>query len=358
MKARGCIAVFACAVVALLALSGGAAAKTKRVVHPGSFLLEIELPKSNGWTMNLTAVDHRQIYLSAQRGAMTVTHRVAGRASSRLLKADLGPFGRIDIQMNLEAHPLYPSFLREILDKPNCRGKEPVELTGPFHGLVDFGGEGTVGGASVRKGRVTVARTFRSVCERRAKKPSRGDGKDRELGLELHLLAARAHGGGRTTALEAIGIGIESEIILGVVSGSVHERLGRVRIIRSAAELVEGPELTFSPMGQKTATAKLKPPEPFAGRASFLKRAGSPATWTGDLSVRLPGAGEVPLAGPEFNARLCRGSGIEALDALRECLLSVQTLADPGSAAAQLRGLYGSGSHSQPLALARLSSLR
>jgi hypothetical protein len=143
-----------------------------------------------------------------------------------------------------------------------------------------------------------------------------------------------------------------------MASGSVHERLGRVRIVREAMEIVEEPELRLSPKGRKSSTVKLKPSEPFAGEALYLKRADSPATWTGDLRVRLPGIGEVPLAGPEFDVRLCRSDGIEALNLLLKCVSSIETLAFPSSPVEQLRLPYGSGSHSQPLALARLSSLR
>ena len=66
----------------------------------------------------------------------------------------------------------------------------------------------------------------------------------------------------------------------------------------------------------------------------FRDPAQGPATWAGSLSVALPGVPDVALAGPNFAARLCSRAS------LLRCLR------------------YGSGSHSQPLALARLSSLR
>jgi len=48
-------------------------------------------------------------------------------------------------------------------------------------------------------------------------------------------------------------------------------------------------------------------PEPFAGHALYSSSPDSPPSWTGDLSVGLPGASKVPLTGPGFNAILCRG---------------------------------------------------
>jgi hypothetical protein len=68
---------------------------------------------------------------------------------------------------------------------------------------------------------------------------------------------------------------------------------------------------------------------------------------SGDLGISLPGLGPMPLAGPEFSADLCR---IASISAIRQCLRTRRSLRPVF--------LYGSGSHSQPLALARLSSLR
>jgi hypothetical protein len=59
----------------------------------------------------------------------------------------------------------------------------------------------------------------------------------------------------------------------------------------------------------------------------------------------LPGTEPLPLAGESFIARLC-----PSLSILASCLSRHEL--------ARVRSRYGSGSHSQPLALARLSSLR
>jgi hypothetical protein len=354
--------VLLCAAAAL-AVPAVAAAKPKPEVQPGGFLLEIPLPESNGWRMELAAENHRQISLIAARGAMVVRYRVTGRASSRLLKADFGPLGQVDVKLNLEADPLLPPFMRkrERRDK-RCRGKEPVEMLGGFHGTVDFDGEERVAGVFTRNGPAAVRRWFRTVCRPKPKKSSKGNRKKRsetrDVGIEIDLLAARAHGGGRTTSWEAFGLKVESEQVFGYVSGSIHERQGRVKVSRSAAEFAESPQLVFGPSERKVETAKVKPPKPFTGRAFYVKKPGSLGAWTGDLAVRLPEAGDIQLAGPEFKAKLCRAADFAAFGKVLRCLLEIQALDYPGSAAAQLRDLYGSGSHSQPLALARLSSLR
>ena len=52
--------------------------------------------------------------------------------------------------------------------------------------------------------------------------------------------------------------------------------------------------------------ATVTPPAPFAGAGTYQAESPTTAAWTGDLSIRFPGAiGIVPLTGPGFTARLC-----------------------------------------------------
>jgi len=344
VRARRQPALLLCVLAALLALPTGASAKVPAEVHPGGYLLRVFLPKSNGYVVSITAFDRRQIYLSAQKGAYSVTYRVAGRASSRRVEADFGDLGQVDLRLDLE--PRGPGDGRR---GKRCRGRPPVELAGRFHGTVDFPGEPKIAGVSAHSGPALVLRTFRRVC-RPLKSPAQ---EKNPLGLEVFMLAARAHENGRTTSFGTVSLGMEGETLLGVVAGDVHERVGRVRIRRSVFELVFGNELRFSPPGRQPERADVDPSRPFSGSASYLKRKGEPADWSGDLAARLPEAGLVPLAGPGFDTTVCRSSAIEDLD---RCILRVRELSAWTGAA--LLDAYGSGSHSQPLALARLSSLR
>lgn len=344
--------VFVCAAVAFLALPALTTAKPAPEVRPGNFHLEIRLPEKRGYSMEIEAFDHRHVYLKASKGAQAISYRVRGRVSSRRVEADFGSLGRIEIRMNLKAKPMFPWLRRG----KRCVGKSSVELNGRFHGTVEFEGEPNVSGVSVRSGRATVERSFRRVCEPRSTKPkSKKREKRPEPELELGLLTASAHSGGRTTSFVAAGIGVESEVLFGVVAGSVHERLDRVRIARSAIEFIEGPALWFDGEGRRVKSARVKPPKPFTGKAFYRKETGSPASWTGDLAIRLTGTGSVPLAGPGFEADLCQSTSLPGFE---RCALRAQSLSLQGGAGALARNLYGSGSHSQPLALARLSSLR
>ncbi len=116
------------------------------------------------------------------------------------------------------------------------------------------------------------------------------------------------------------------------------EKVGQMQILRTARAI----NTTGSFSNHGKSRGSVFPPEPFSGSAIFRKPSKGPASWTGSLAVSFPGAPETALAGETFKAKLCPRKPI-----LQSC-----------SPAPSAHGSYGSGSHSQPLALARLSSLR
>jgi hypothetical protein len=343
MKPKGSVLVLVCVVAALLALPAGGSAKAPSEVHPGRYLLTIELPESNGWAMSILAYDHRQVYLRAQRGFTALSYRAPGRVSSRRVEADFGTLGKIDLDLALKARGTGVPRLHG-----RCTGRSPYELAGRFHGSVEFTGEPHLASASIHRGKAMILRTFQHVC-----RPDKSKDKLRNaFKPEFSVFGARSHESGRTTSFEAVGISIESELLLGVIGAKVYERAGEVGIARSTAELVLEKELRFSKSGVEPERVWVKPPRPFLGKASYLKGTGEPPTWSGDLRVRVPGGGLVSLAGPTFDSTLCRPRLPEEFE---RCIPQVRELRGPMSHALDL---YGSGSHSQPFAEARLSSLR
>ncbi|HEU4599399.1 MAG TPA: hypothetical protein VFS26_06600 [Solirubrobacterales bacterium] len=124
----------------------------------------------------------------------------------------------------------------------------------------------------------------------------------------------------------------------------LRERADGMEILRRAS--ARGREGTF--FNTRASRASVLPPGPFDGSARFRDPADGPRSWIGSLSVSLPGAEEVALAGDAFAAKLC-----PRLSIFESCLRR-----PPRHASAAAASAYGSGSHSQPLALARLSSLR
>jgi hypothetical protein len=86
----------------------------------------------------------------------------------------------------------------------------------------------------------------------------------------------------------------------------IGERRGALRVERTA--WAEGGAATLS-TGKGLSTAVLRPPRPFAGSAVFKRSAkGGPGTWRGSLAVDFPGRPDVSLAGRGWKATLMHGS--------------------------------------------------
>jgi hypothetical protein len=87
--------------------------------------------------------------------------------------------------------------------------------------------------------------------------------------------------------------------------------------------------LTVTPLGAEPGTLTLKAFGPFAGTGSYLAPAGSAPSWTGDLRVRLPGVGDVPLTGPAFRTAFCRGR--EGTAEFNDCEAEASRLLTPAT---------------------------
>jgi hypothetical protein len=91
------------------------------------------------------------------------------------------------------------------------------------------------------------------------------------------------------------------------VNAQLVEHRGRLEIVRRNSFEVESKSMVDSPLGVAPITVSLTMPSPFAGTAEYLEHPGSPPSWSGNLSVSLPGAPSVPLSGPGFKSIFCRG---------------------------------------------------
>lgn len=77
----------------------------------------------------------------------------------------------------------------------------------------------------------------------------------------------------------------------------------------SAFEIGEDTATAFQVpnLAEPLTEATVSPSAPFSGSATFHLDGPKTASWTGDLAVELPGAGEVPLSGEGISAGLCHG---------------------------------------------------
>jgi hypothetical protein len=318
MKARGSLLLLVCA-LALPASASGAP-----VDAPELKLGTIELEGSNGYEVEvLTLREGRHApvaIVSAERGRLAATYEVRASLGAGI-HAIFGSLGQLDVSFDRQSKSV------ETLE-PGCRW---IIEAGVFRGSFQFAGEGGYLSVQAVDPVGSVLRLPDGFCGFEEDRPARSA----IPGLDQTVLAARAASERGTVSFEASRWHLDGEISF---LASLRERVGEMRIERTAR--AGGGKRSF--LTSKASRASVRPPGPFRGSARFRDPAKRPATWTGSLSVSFPGAPDVALAGAGFVAKLCPRVSI-----LSSCLRG-RPRPSP----------YGSGSHSQPLALARLSSLR
>lgn len=271
------------------------------------FHLDVKLPDSNGYSMDLKAEDHRHVELTASKGRVAVRYSVLGRASSHRVDADFGPLGEVHIRLHLKPELVVPLF-----GKKRC-GERIGFYGGRSSGNLDFVGEPGVPGVHIHRAPVSLIH-ISHACKH-AHKRLAANGLSRNTGgksksiEEVDLLSAELKAEGRTVSFEALRLKHaikEPHSALTFLSAEVSETLGRVTIDRTALEVTAEKVFRVSRRGKQPETAVITPPKPFAGSASYSVAPETAPSWSGDLSVYLPGAGAVPLTGTGFSAKFCR----------------------------------------------------
>jgi hypothetical protein len=317
MKARGGLAILVCA-AAMLALPASAASRTPEGISLSSFKLE----ESNGYEVEFAAVRFNK-----RRPAAAVTAKRETASASYTVRtpngagihATFGTLGQVDLSFQRR---------KKVVERPerHCRW---IFETGVFRGSFRFAGEGGYFASEAVDPEGTVFRLPDGFCGLGDFRP----GLPPSLPSET-VLAAQARTAAGEVSFRASRLRTDRGPIL--FNASTKERAEGMEITRSVQ--VSGQVGDFTATG--TSRAAASPPRPFSGSARFRD-----PRWTGTLVVSLPGLESTPLAGEGFTARLC-----PHLSYFASCLSRKDK--------PRVRSFYGSGSHSQPLALARLSSLR
>jgi hypothetical protein len=348
MRSPTVLVALACALVAM-ALPAAAEAKSSYVVEPKGLHLRVGLPENHGYSISLDTKGHRQVTMSVSKDRSFVRYTALGKVTRKGIEADFGSFGQVSLRFRSKSRfdPRYIPGLR--LPGPlrtDCKGRKPIGEKGVFLGNLRFSGEHGYVEVKAHRRRGEVVRSYRRVCKRR----SRAEASKAESGIEAAGLTAAARREGTLRFLIALGFSLsleEEEESSTIAFGGLKEKVGRVAVDKLALIIDEFDSMRVSPVGEKPLSAEVKLPKPFEGTGSYLKEGKAPPIWSGDLGLRLPGSGLVPLTGPEFETDLCRATELARFERCLESLLEDSALL-----------AQGSGSHSQPLALARLSSLR
>jgi hypothetical protein len=323
MKARGLLAVLVCALAALSLPASAAAGPAKGSIS----ISTIKLEESNGYELELGAIHVGKgrpgVVITAQRETASASYSVR-IPSGPGIHATFGSLGQVDLGFHRR---------KKVVERPerNCRW---IVETGVFRGSVRFVGEGEYIVSEAANPEGEIFRLPDGFCGLESFRPGLPPGLPRET-----VLAARMKSGTAEVSFRASRERSARRTIL--FNAGILEHVDGIRIERSIH--VSGEQGSFTATG--ASRAALSPPPPFSGYARFRDPRPGPVTWEGPLAVALPGLATLPLTGEGFSARLC-----PSLSILASCL--------PQRERSRIQIPYGRGSHSQPLALARLSSLR
>ncbi len=318
-----------CCVATALALPAAAGAKPSYEVKPKSLQLNLRLPASNGYSASLVTSGHRQVVLRISRGDFFATYTALGKISHKGIEVDFGQFGHASLRFRAKDRQSKRS---------RCKGRGTVVERGYFVGSVRFQGEREYTQVHAHRLKGTSVRSYRRICKTRGRAfASATKSED-----EFQILGAQAKAAGKSTFFLAVDLSI---LGFALEFAGQKEKVEDVMVSKGALVFGGLRDLTISPRGTNPVKAKASPPKPFSGTGTYLAEGRKPPVWSGSLGLRLPGSGLVPLTGPDFEAFLCRASDLPEIERCNRELDAFEPF-------------YGSGSHSQPLALARLSSLR
>ena len=354
-------AVLGCAVLVLV-VPASAQADRGYEIKEKILRTEMRLPGSHGYAISLRTSGHDEIEVEASKGSVSAMYRAPAHVTHRQIDADLGPLGRVSVRFDGRIDPPAPT----PISLWECKGRSSIRESGRFRGVIRFSGEQGFTQVRATKAQGTVTKNFRRVCRLaawiRALAGALG-GSDRaesDLRFPITLGVAGSKSGGKRISLRTIGLegprrGIRPGQFIGFGSADLRERQGQISILRSAAVELDRNSVLLGDKDLEPRTATVSLPKPFGGEATYVKEPETISTWSGSLSVWLPGIGAVPLAGPGFVAAICRSKNETSL---RRCTAPAEKELGAPSQMPLLPLFHGSGSQSQELLELRLSSSR
>jgi hypothetical protein len=282
----------ACAAALVLTAPAGAtapvgspfAARAEFLGYSASFTLQ----GTNGYEVGIFGFSERrdgrgQAYVVVGRESRYrsgATYVAPAIVSEDFFKADLGPFGKVDLA-------LHPSGRTRKIDVRCSKYTYPFE-SGVYEGVVEF--EGERGYTRVSKTQIPFEPPITSFCG------DRGGGKGESRGTDEK--GARLRGLSFADGHRLVFQVNKNHPRRGRVPFSVElsERRDGIQIRRSIEGFAPANSFRFDP---DLRSAELSLPSPFSGSATLRRRPNSVTpSWNGDLAVDFVGHPDVRLAGP------------------------------------------------------------
>jgi hypothetical protein len=365
MKQVGRVSAVVLCALLTLALPAAASAGQQAIVKRKSMHLNFHLPAGKSVAVSVETSGHRQIRIGVEKGESLAFYTGLGHVSRKGIEADLGRFGRVSLRF-LPKSKSRGGGLNDFLPPPlrqQCRGRAPVLERGVLVGNIRFRGEHGYVRAVAHRVKADLVRSYKQVCRWGSGARAGASAAERDK-VEVLTLSLEAHRQGIERTLRVFSIALPSKdkkhpegLTIGIALRK--EKVEGVGTTKGALVFDANAGIIASPRGRQPVTAEAKLPSPFAGTGNYLKEPGQEPTWSGDFGVHMLGNGLVPLTGEEFEFDFCRSISEREIE---RCIEKSQP-PTPGPFGISPRWLsrllaQGSGSHSQLLALARLSSLR
>ncbi|HYH54029.1 MAG TPA: hypothetical protein VD761_07855 [Solirubrobacterales bacterium] len=224
-----------------------------------------------------------------RKGRRTSTAYLArGVAAQGRLQATFGKFGRVSMRFRQSRNRTWFGKRR------SCKGASRfVKRRGVFVGNLRFRGEDGYVAVRAQRAKGAVI-TEAAKCQRRRPPMSLPD-LDFLFFQPKTALLALSRDGVDATALMAME-GRKRTLFL----ATDEEARGKLAIVRTALARAPSPVQ----VNEAITRASLAPPPPFHGSARYRAFPDGTTTWTGNLSVNLPGAPRFPLTGPGYETLL------------------------------------------------------
>jgi len=289
---------------ALLVLPATACSKPGYEVRPGGIKLVLPVDKRDNYVISVSANERQRVQFTVDGPSSETEYTATGRVSSRHIKATFGALGRINVRLHLVPYPPDPPH------KGRCKGHAPFYQEGSYSGTIKFAQQGQAPRVSAEGGHVYFTRYFRQVCKSKDLLPEPRAKNKLTRRIEAGFLTVSGKGEGRTVLLEAFILRLRGNPARsrGGLTAVVNERNEDMRITKTTFVPLDTNSFTMGSRNAMTKTVNVDPPAPFVGHALYSSSSGSFPSWTGDLSVNLPGTGTVHLTGSGLSAVFCRSS--------------------------------------------------
>lgn len=270
-------------IVVALGSVGSASAAGPALVPPG-----FSLRASHGYRLSvLNLGDPRTgsgvVVVTLRSRHAEVSYFAPAVLGPNSLEADLRALGRLDVHFVPSGQPR--------AERAAC-GKPALVEGGRYEGTIDFEGEEGYSRVHATSARGEAKGFLSLIC------PSTGS-----EGTDGHSPGARLiarQRGASDFGFSAMTNSPSRPVRFGA---SIRERRGDLKIDRWVAATAAPRTFGFDvPSGK----ARVRPPRPFAGTATYRRRPGGRSKWRGDLSVDFPGRSDVRLTGPATRASLIR----------------------------------------------------